>query len=97
MEAETFLRRAIEERYPDDAILGEEQGASEGASGRRWIVDPIDGTYSFVHGAPLYGVLIGVEIEGEPTVGVINMSSWGEELTQNAHLTIHSHGAARFS
>ena len=78
LEAETFLRRAIEERYPDDAILGEEQGASEGASGRRWIVDPIDGTYSFVHGAPLYGVLIGVEIEGEPTVGVINMPALGE-------------------
>ena len=78
LEAEKFLRRAIEERYPDDAILGEEQGAREGASGRRWIVDPIDGTYSFVHGTPLYGVLIGVEVKGVPTVGVINMPALGE-------------------
>lgn len=80
LEAEGFLRRAIEERYPDDAILGEEEGKREGNSGRRWIVDPIDGTYSFVHGVPFYGVLIGVEINGEPAVGVINMAALGETV-----------------
>lgn len=78
LEAEEFLRRRISERFPDDAILGEEGGETSGASGRRWIVDPIDGTYSFVHGVPFYGVLLGVEIEGEPAVGVINIPALGE-------------------
>ncbi len=80
VEAEAFLRRAIRERYPEDAILGEEEGASEGTSGRRWIVDPIDGTFSFVHGVPFYGVLVGLEIEGEPIVGVIHMPALGETV-----------------
>jgi histidinol phosphatase-like enzyme (inositol monophosphatase family) len=78
LEAEEFLRRRIAERFPEDAIIGEEGGESAGASGRRWIVDPIDGTYSFVHGVPFYGVLLGVEVEGEPSVGVINMPALGE-------------------
>lgn len=78
VEAENFLRAEIAARFPKDAIIGEEGGEREGTSGRRWIIDPIDGTYSFVHGVPLYGVLIGVEIEGEPSVGVINMPALGE-------------------
>jgi histidinol phosphatase-like enzyme (inositol monophosphatase family) len=78
LEAEKFLRGEIGSAFPDDAILGEEAGATGGASGRRWIIDPIDGTYSFVHGVPFYGVLLGLEIEGEPTVGVINVPALGE-------------------
>jgi histidinol-phosphatase len=78
IEAEEFLRRRIAEKFPDDAIIGEERGEREGSTGRRWIVDPIDGTYSFVHGVPFYGVLIGVEIDGEPTVGVINIPALNE-------------------
>jgi histidinol phosphatase-like enzyme (inositol monophosphatase family) len=78
VEAEEFLRRAITERFPGDSIIGEEGGESAGTSGRRWIIDPIDGTYSFVHGVPLYGVLLGVEIDGEPSVGVINIPALGE-------------------
>ncbi len=77
-EAESFLRRGISEKYPDDGILGEEDGESQGTSGRRWILDPIDGTFAFVHGVPLYGVLIAVEIEGEISVGVVNMPALGE-------------------
>ncbi|HVG39953.1 MAG TPA: inositol monophosphatase family protein, partial [Pyrinomonadaceae bacterium] len=77
-EAEAFLRRAIQREFPDDAILGEEEGETKGKSNRRWIVDPIDGTYSFVHGVPFYAVLIGVEIDGEPTVGVINAPATGD-------------------
>lgn len=68
-EAEAFLRERISQAYPDDAILGEEFGLCKGSSGRRWILDPIDGTFSFVHGVPLYGVLVGLEIDGSPTVG----------------------------
>jgi histidinol-phosphatase len=77
-EAEAFLRKSILQRFPDDGLLGEEEGETVGSSGRRWIIDPIDGTFSFVHGVPLYGVMIGVEIEGEPTVGVVNMPALNE-------------------
>ena len=52
-----------------------------GSSGRQWIVDPIDGTYSFVHGVPLYGVLIGVEVRGRPRVGVIYMPALDEMVS----------------
>jgi histidinol-phosphatase len=77
-EAEAYVRRRIAERFPDDAVLGEEEGESNGRSGRRWIVDPIDGTFSFVHGVPFYGVLIGLEVDGEVSVGVINMPALDE-------------------
>ena len=77
-EAESYLRRQIAERFPDDGILGEEEGELAGRSGRRWIVDPIDGTFAFVHGVPLYGVLIALEIENEMSVGVINIPALGE-------------------
>ena len=77
-DAESFLRTAITEAFPADGILGEEEGERTGTSGRRWIVDPIDGTYSFVHGVPLYAVLIGLEIDGEPIVGAINLPALNE-------------------
>ena len=77
-EAEAYMRRQIAERFPDDGILGEEEGESRGRSGRRWIVDPIDGTFAFVHGVPFYGVLIGVEIDGEMSAGVINIPAVDE-------------------
>ena len=72
-EAESYLRRQIAERFPGDGVLGEEEGEHKGRSGRRWIVDPIDGTFAFVHGVPLYGVLIALEIDGEAVVGVVNI------------------------
>lgn len=77
-EAEAYLRRQIAERFPDDGIIGEEEGESPGRSGRRWIVDPIDGTFAFVHGVPFYGVLIGLEIEDQLSVGVVNIPALGE-------------------
>jgi histidinol phosphatase-like enzyme (inositol monophosphatase family) len=77
-EAESYLRKRIAERFPDDGILGEEEGELQGTSGRRWILDPIDGTFAFVHGVPLYGVLVAVEIEGEMKVGVVNIPALGE-------------------
>jgi histidinol-phosphatase len=77
-EAEQYLRRQIAERFPNDGVLGEEEGESRGSSGRRWIVDPIDGTFAFVHGVPFYGVLIALEIEGELTAGVVNIPALGE-------------------
>lgn len=76
--AESFLREEIAKRFPDDGVIGEEESESVGRSGRRWIVDPIDGTFAFVHGVPFYGVLIALEIEGESSVGVVNIPALGE-------------------
>jgi histidinol-phosphatase len=77
-EAEAYLRREITKKFPDDAILGEEEGETKGSSGRRWIIDPIDGTFAFVHGVPFYGVLIGVEQNDEPLLGVVNIPALKE-------------------
>lgn len=77
-EAESFLRREIADRFPADGILGEEGGEIEGSSGRRWIIDPIDGTFAFVHGVPFYGVLIALEINRESVLGVVNVPALDE-------------------
>jgi histidinol phosphatase-like enzyme (inositol monophosphatase family) len=76
--AEELLRRLIEDRFPDHAIVGEEYGETDRDSAYRWIIDPIDGTRSFIHGVPLYGVLIGLEIAGENVVGVMHFPGLGE-------------------
>jgi histidinol phosphatase-like enzyme (inositol monophosphatase family) len=69
-EAEQLIRKHVEGRFPEHSILGEEYGESNAGARVRWILDPIDGTRSFMHGVPLYGVLIGIEVEGEAVVGV---------------------------
>lgn len=76
--AEEWLRQRIGAAFPRDAVLGEEFGATAGESGYRWILDPIDGTKSFVHGVPLYGTMIGVEREGRSLVGVVYMPGLDE-------------------
>ena len=82
--AEDLLRRRIAERCPRDGIIGEEFGVDEGGSGRRWTVDPIDGTASFIHGVPLYGVLVGL-LDGEESVlGVIHLPALGETVAAGA-------------
>lgn len=63
-EVERFVRRQLEERFPDDGILGEEEGVEHGRSERRWVLDPIDGTRAFISGVPLWGILLGLT-EGE--------------------------------
>jgi histidinol phosphatase-like enzyme (inositol monophosphatase family) len=77
-EAERSLRANIERAFPQDGILGEEEDEKIGASSRRWIIDPVDGTFSFVHGVPLYAVLIGLEIDGESVLGVVNLPALNE-------------------
>ena len=76
--AEEHLRQRIGERFPDDAVLGEELPEQSGTSGFRWILDPIDGTKSFIHGVPLYSTLLGVECEGQSVLGVIHIPALGE-------------------
>jgi histidinol-phosphatase len=70
-EAEQLLRRQIAAAFSDDAILGEELPEKQGTSGWRWILDPIDGTKSFIRGVPLYGTMVGVEHEGRSVLGVV--------------------------
>jgi histidinol-phosphatase len=67
--AEALIRSLIEKKYPGDTVLGEEQGLS-GASDDRWVIDPIDGTKSFISGVPLYGTLLSYEQAGEPVIGI---------------------------
>jgi histidinol-phosphatase len=76
--AESFMREQIHATFPDDGIVGEEEGELIGSSGRRWILDPIDGTFAFVHGVPFYGVLIGLEVEEKMSLGVVNIPALNE-------------------
>src|SRR5712691_5077732 len=72
-EAETMLRDGLLGAFPNDGFLGEEFGDRPGTSGFRWIVDPIDGTRSFVRGIPIWATLIGLEFNGEQIAGIAYM------------------------
>jgi len=77
---ERLIREHLGSHHGDDAILGEEEGELAGTSGRRWIVDPIDGTKAFSHGVPTYSNLIALEDEHGTAVGVINLPALGETV-----------------
>jgi histidinol-phosphatase len=68
-ECEQFIARELEQAFPGDGLLGEEGASKESANGRRWIIDPIDGTRDFVRGAPTWSNLIGLEQDGEVVAG----------------------------
>ncbi|RZF65397.1 histidinol-phosphatase [Sphingomonas populi] len=76
--AEAAMRALIEQRFPDDAIIGEEYGVREGTSGRAWVLDPIDGTRAFISGRPIFGTLIALVAEGWPVLGVLDQPILGE-------------------
>ena len=76
--AERSLRARIAARFPADGIVGEEEGEAPGTSGRRWILDPLDGTVSFVRGVPLFGTLVGLEADGEAVLGVCYLPALDE-------------------
>lgn len=76
-ETERAIRAALEKAFPGDGVLGEEYGQS-GDKKDMWIVDPIDGTRSFITGLPLFGMLLGYLHQGAPMLGVINMPALGE-------------------
>lgn len=71
-EAEAFLRDRIEREFPEHGIIGEEMGAKGTKQEFIWVIDPIDGTKSFVHGVPLFGTLVGLVHRHRPVVGVIH-------------------------
>lgn len=78
--AEQLIRRLISEKFPEDAILGEEFPEKPGNSGYRWILDPIDGTKSFITGVPLYGTMIGVEFQDKPLIGVVDFPALDQRI-----------------
>lgn len=77
-EAETAIRELIEEAFPDHGIVGEEYGAVRADAKYVWVLDPIDGTKSFITGKPLFGTLIALLRQGRPVLGVIDMPALGE-------------------
>jgi histidinol-phosphatase len=82
--AEQLLRERIAAAFPADGILGEEFGTVEGSSGFRWILDPIDGTKSFISGVPLYGTMVGVEHDGRALAGLVYMPGLDEGVYASA-------------
>lgn len=74
------MRAVLAERRPDDAILGEEEGAQDGSSGLTWVLDPIDGTRGFVAGTPTWGVLISLNTAAGPVYGIIDQPYIGERF-----------------
>ena len=76
--AEELVVGRLAEAFPDDAILSEERGAACGRSGRRWIVDPLDGTTNYAHGVPIFCVSIALEVEGRVELGVAYDPSFDE-------------------
>ena len=88
---ERTLRGELETARPADAILGEEYGAQDPpANGRRWIIDPIDGTQGYVRGVPVWATLVALEADGEPVVGVASAPAlgrrWWAARGEGAHL-----------
>jgi histidinol phosphatase-like enzyme (inositol monophosphatase family) len=79
--------------HPDDAIVGEEEADRPGTSGRRWIIDPIDGTKAFTHGVPLYSTLLAVDDEHGPAIGVIDLPALGETVYAGRGLGCFRNGA----
>jgi histidinol-phosphatase len=87
-EAERLIRDGMQRQFPNDGVLGEELGETPGSNGFRWILDPIDGTKSFIHGVPLFGTLIGLEYCGAMVLGVCRFPALDEVIYAG-----HSQGA----
>lgn len=92
--AEELIRQRIAEAWPGHEIVGEEFGASSGDSDHRWIIDPIDGTKSFTHGVPLYGVLIALEIRGRVEVGCAHFPALDETVSAASGMGARWNGKA---
>jgi inositol-phosphate phosphatase/L-galactose 1-phosphate phosphatase/histidinol-phosphatase len=93
-EAEAAMRRLIEARYPAHGILGEEYGETRIGADWIWVLDPIDGTKSFISGVPLFGTLIALLHHGAPVLGVIDQPISGERWRGSAGASSTLNGAA---
>ena len=77
-ECELLIAGILSETFPGDGVLGEEGARAESRTGRKWIVDPIDGTRDYVRGNPLWANLIALEVDGEVVAGVVNLPMLGK-------------------
>lgn len=82
-ETEDYLRRELLERFPKHGIFGEEFGRETGEGEFEWIIDPIDGTRSFISGNPLYGMLLGLLRNEQPEFGIVRMPELDEVYLGN--------------
>ncbi len=88
--AEQTLRKHILRFFPDDGFLGEEFGDTPSQTGYRWILDPIDGTRSFIRGIPIWATLVGLEYRGEMIGGIVYNPVWNQ-----THRALRGDGAFR--
>jgi inositol-phosphate phosphatase / L-galactose 1-phosphate phosphatase / histidinol-phosphatase len=96
LEVETLIRRMIAERYPHHGIIGEEHPTEGEAASHIWVIDPIDGTRSFIAGRPVFGTLIALTIDGVPVMGVVDIPIMGERwLGATGHKTTLNGADAR--
>ncbi|MBT7646679.1 MAG: hypothetical protein HN768_06435, partial [Rhodospirillaceae bacterium] len=90
-EAETAIRRAIEATYPEHGIYGEEFGTVRGDAEWLWLIDPLDGTKTFLHGRTCFSTLIGLAHRGRYVMGVIDFAALGDRwIGADGHGTIHN-------
>ena len=88
--AESHIREMVRRHFPGDGFLGEEFGDEPSSTGYRWVIDPIDGTKSFIRHVPIWGTLIGLEYHGELVAGVADTPCLGE-----TYHALQGHGAFR--
>ena len=91
--AERAIVRAIRSRAPDHGVVGEEFGAKQEGAAFQWVIDPIDGTRSFITGTPMWGTLIGLLHEGAPVLGLMDQPFTGERFW-SAQGAAHTHDAS---
>ncbi len=91
-EAEMSIRNNIHKHFPGHGIIGEEFGKENEDQDIVWVLDPIDGTKSFLHGIPFYTTLIGILVKGEPKVGVIYAPALDEMVSAAIGLGCHFNG-----
>ncbi|MEO1168610.1 MAG: histidinol-phosphatase [Pseudomonadota bacterium] len=91
--AEAAIRAILETERPDDGIIGEEYGVTREGASRQWVLDPIDGTVSFIAGRPTFGTLIALMQDGWPLLGVIDQPIASERWTGAMGQTTQLNGA----
>jgi histidinol-phosphatase len=77
-DVEAMVRERLAEAFPEDHVLGEEEGGDTAAEGRMWIVDPIDATANFARGIPIWATLIALRVDGDLVLGVVSAPALGE-------------------
>ncbi|MET0269694.1 MAG: histidinol-phosphatase [Sphingomonas sp.] len=91
--AEAAIRAILESERPHDGIVGEEYGSVREDAGRVWVIDPIDGTRSFIAGRPIFGTLVALLEGGRPVLGLIDQPIIGERWTGAAGRPTEYNGA----